>query len=144
MPLTSRTSDATKVVPARIRAIIVNDTTGTDAGAITISLLSEGEYRVEPVVYETTLGRRQIAERHIIRFQIPDLLSPQTGTFVNELVTRIIPRVKIRLLDGTEITIDSGTNSEPAFHFTKTLTRNNEVLVWEIEGERYKSVEPML
>jgi len=144
MPLTNRSSDVSKAVPSRIKSILINDQYDTDAGGITINLLTEGEYRVEAVTYDTTLGARQIAERHILRFQIPDILSPNTGTFVNDLVTKVIPRVKITFIDGTTITITSGSNSEPAFNFRKELRAQGNVLVWEIEGERYKSVEPML
>ena len=143
MPLTSRTSNPSRILPRRFKKIEVSDVTG-GTGAVAIPLIGTGEYRVDPVEFDTSLGRRQCAERHIIRFDVPDILAPNTGQLVNELVTKIIPYVKITFLDGSTVTIDSGDNNEPAFNFTKQLINEGEIVVWRVEGERYKSVEPML
>lgn len=142
MAITSRTSDVSKAVPGRFRKLAFKEL-GADT-AVEVTLLRDGEYRIEPIPYDTLTGRRQIAERHVLEFEIPDILAPNTGQFVNDLVTKAIRWVQIVYLDGTTVTIDSGADGEAAFHFTKEFRKQGEVNVWRITGERIKSVEPAL
>jgi hypothetical protein len=141
MPLTSRSSDISRVESSRIKSIFINDVSGSDTGGVTINLIKGGVVEIEPVTSEINYGVMQVLERVRVQFDIPDIMAPNTGQFVYELTTKIIPRVKITNFKGTTIVLDSGNSSLPAMTFTKRLLQDDNIWVWRIEGIGYKSNE---
>jgi len=141
MALTSRSSNISRIVPDRVKSILINDVSGSDTGAVTLNLVRGGTLRIEPVTAEINYGTAQVLERITVQFDIPDIMSPQTGQFVHELTSKVIPRVKLTMFDGTVITLDSGDNNLPILIFAKELVEQDGILVWRLTGTGYKSKE---
>jgi len=141
MALTSRSSNISRIVPSRVKSVLINDVSGSDTGAVTIDLIKAGTFRIDPVNAEINYGEVQVFEKMTLQFDIPDIMSPQTGQFVHELTTKIIPRVKLTMFDGTVITLDSGDNNKPILIFTKQLVEDGGIFVWRLTGTGYKDKE---
>lgn len=141
MALTARTSDPTKLQTERLSAIAFSDATGGASPVIVNIGSSDDEMTSDCDTFGAWDGDLQINEQYKMSLFLPDSKVSGTGAFVNDLVTKTIPYVKMTYQDGTTLTLDSGDNNRAAMRFSKKWTRKNKAAGWMITGLGFKSVE---
>ncbi len=141
LALTTRTSDTSKLQPSMIRKLeFSDDKDGATPVAITFS--DEGAaYTTDGDLFNSCFGPRQVNEIHKVDFFLPDMATTNTGTFVNELVTKVIPWFKVTFVNGFTVTVTSGDNTVPAINFKKQIATKDKALGWQLTGVGIKSVE---
>ncbi len=142
MALTAVTQDTTKLQPKDVRSIEFSDDTGDAAVMVKLTFLNgDAEFSVDAETFKSNMGPRQIKELPKFTGFIPDPMTTSVGTFVNDLVTQIICRVKVTYINGTTNVVDSGDADFPIMNFTKKWGVKDTAVGWIITGEGMKSVE---